>query len=67
MTPKSSYDVLPATGSGDNDTAIKFLRKIKVLLSALGRAPEFAPFITELRVQHKRKRNFIALLNQQRW
>lgn len=59
--------VLPATGSGDYDRAIGFLRTIRDLLTALGRADEFSRFTADLRAQHRRKRNFLALLTQEGW
>jgi uncharacterized Zn finger protein len=60
-------EVLPASGSGDYPSAIALIGKIKALLTILGRGAEFPPFAAELRTQHKRKRNFIALLNQNGW
>lgn len=59
--------VLPATGSGDYERAIGFLRQIRDLLTALGRADEFSRFTADLRAQHRRKRNFMALLNREGW
>lgn len=59
--------ILPQTGSGDYPEAIRFLRKIQDLLSVLGRADEFPRYTAELRVMHRRKRNFIKLLDQEGW
>jgi len=60
-------DVLPAVGSGDYPQAIKLIGKIGAMLAALGRSAEFSPLVANLRTQHKRKRNFIALLDRAKW
>lgn len=59
--------VLPVTGSGDYERAMGFLRRIRDLLAVLGRGDAFLRFIADLRTQHRRKRNFIALLNREGW
>lgn len=59
--------LLPQTGTGAYSEAIGFLRKIRDLLSVLGRADEFARYTAELRALHRRKRNFIKLLDQEGW
>ena len=59
--------LLPQTGTGVYSEAIDFLRKIRDLLSVLGRADEFARYTAELRALHRRKRNFIKLLDQEGW
>ena len=60
-------DVLPATGSGDYPRAIALIGKIGTLLTTLDRSSDFPPFVAALRTQHKRKRTFIALLDQKKW
>jgi uncharacterized Zn finger protein len=47
--------------------AVKFLRKIRKLLIASGRAEEFVRDTAELRTLHRRKRNFMNLLDQEGW
>ncbi|MCK4785628.1 MAG: hypothetical protein KAV87_17875 [Desulfobacteraceae bacterium] len=42
--------------------ATKLLRKIKQLLSLMGQDNDFVEYLTEVRNQHKRKRNFIAMI-----
>jgi uncharacterized Zn finger protein len=48
-------------------TAVGFLRKIRELMSRLGRSDEFAPYLASIRAEYKRKRNFIKMLNHARW
>jgi uncharacterized Zn finger protein len=43
--------------------AIKLLRKLSRVMSALNRSAEFDDYLIALRVEHKRKRNFIKLLD----
>ena len=45
------------------DEAIKLLRKMRKLMSRLDRAAEFEDYLVALRVEYKRKRNFIKLLD----
>jgi uncharacterized Zn finger protein len=42
--------------------AVKLLSKIRQLMARLGREPEFEDYLIALRVEYKRKRNFIKLL-----
>ena len=42
--------------------AIKFLGKIRGLMARLGRETEFEDYLAALRVEYKRKRNFIKVL-----
>ena len=59
--------VLAQTGTSAYHEAVGFLRKIQDLLAALGTAEEFARYTAELRALHRRKRNFIKLLDKQGW
>lgn len=47
--------------------AIGLLRKVRGLMTRLGREAEFAPYLTSIRVAHKPKRNFMKLLDHARW
>ena len=42
--------------------AVKLLQKIRELMGRLGRVTEFEDYLAALRVEYKRKRNFIKLL-----
>jgi uncharacterized Zn finger protein len=44
--------------------AVKLLDKIRELLVRLDRGTEFDDYLTALRVEYKRKRNFIKLLDK---
>jgi uncharacterized Zn finger protein len=44
--------------------AVKLLQKIRELLDRLDRGAEFDDYLTALRVEYKRKRNFIKLLDK---
>lgn len=46
---------------------IAYLRKISALMGRLNRTHEFANLLVELRVDWKRKRNFIKMLDTARW
>jgi hypothetical protein len=60
-------ELIPPTLSQTNNTAydeaIKLLRKMGKLMSRLDRAAEFEDYLIALRVEYKRKRNFIKLLD----
>ncbi len=47
--------------------AARFLKKIRGLMQRLEREEEFAKLIGNLRAGQKRKRNFIALLDNMGW
>lgn len=47
--------------------AVGLLRKVRGLMVQIGRGAEFARYLDEIRVEHKRKRNFIKLLDHARW
>ena len=59
-------ELIPPTLSQTNNTAydeaIKLLRKMRKLMSRLDRTAEFEDYVIALRVEYKRKRNFIKLL-----
>lgn len=47
--------------------AIGLLRKVRALLTRLGRESEFGDHLTALRLAHKPKRNFMKLLDHAKW
>jgi uncharacterized Zn finger protein len=47
--------------------AVSFLQKVHTLMLGLDQQAEFNAFVAHLRQTYKAKRNFITLLNQQRW
>lgn len=47
--------------------AVDFLRKVRELMVRLGRESEFTDYATQLRAKHKAKRNFMKLVDQQRF
>lgn len=47
--------------------AIGFLRKVRALMVRLGREGEFASYLESVRVAHKPKRNFMKLLEGEKW
>lgn len=47
--------------------ALRLLRKVRHIEKRLGRKDEFASFLGSVKEQHRRKRNFMALLSRQRW
>lgn len=59
--------LLTQTGNRIYREAMQFLRKIHALFAAAGEAEKFRAYLTELRATHHRKRNFIKLLDQERW
>ncbi|HKO43738.1 MAG TPA: SWIM zinc finger family protein [Pyrinomonadaceae bacterium] len=58
--------IAPTIAQGNNDAyeeAIAHLRKVVQLMVHLGRATEVDDYLTAVRVEYKRKRNFIKLLD----
>jgi uncharacterized Zn finger protein len=58
--------IAPTLKQGNNDAyeeAVKLLQKIRELMGRLDRVTEFEDYVAALRVEYKRKRNFIKLLN----
>lgn len=51
------------TNNAAYEEAIEFLSKIRKLMERLGRGTEFEDYLIALRVEFKRKRNFIKLLD----
>jgi len=47
--------------------AIGFLRKVRALMVRLGREDAFASYLESVRVAHKPKRNFMKLLEGEKW
>jgi uncharacterized Zn finger protein len=57
---------LARTNNAAYDEAIKLLRKMLQAMARLGREAEFEDYLVALRVEYKRKRNFIRLLDAMR-
>ncbi len=49
------------------DQAVLWIKKVKSLMSQLGRESEFEDYLAALRVNYKIKRNFIKLLDSTKW
>lgn len=56
--------ILEQTKNSAYVEAIKLLRRIRELMGRLGRVAEFESYLAALRVEYKRKRNFIKLLDK---
>ncbi len=68
--PIYQRQIEPDLGRKNNEAykeAVDFLRKVRELMVRLGRESEFTVYATQLRVKHKAKRNFMKLLDQQRF
>jgi uncharacterized Zn finger protein len=60
----------PALQRKNNDAyreAVGFLKKVQDLSVRMGREDEFRAYLEKLRAAHKAKRNFMKLLDQQRF
>ena len=58
--------IAPTLNQGNNvayEEAVKLLQKIRELMARLDRVSEFEDYVATLRVEYKRKRNFIKLLD----
>lgn len=58
--------IAPTLNQGNNvayEEAVKLLQKIRELMARLDRVTEFEDYLAALRVEYKRKRNFIKLLD----
>jgi DNA polymerase III alpha subunit len=58
--------IAPTLNQGNNvayEEAVKLLQKIRELMGRLDRVTEFEDYLAALRVEYKRKRNFIKLLD----
>jgi len=58
--------IAPTLNQGNNvayEEAVKLLQKIRELMARLDRVTEFDDYLAALRVEYKRKRNFIKLLD----
>ena len=56
--------ILKQTNNAAYEEAVKLLRKIHKLMIRLGRDADFEDYLVALRVEYKRKRNFIKLLDE---
>ncbi|MGQ0763974.1 MAG: SWIM zinc finger family protein [Acidobacteriota bacterium] len=54
--------ILKRANNSAYEEAIKLVRKIRELMIRMGRENEFGDYLTALRVEYKRKRNFMKLL-----
>jgi uncharacterized Zn finger protein len=60
----------PTLDQKDNEAyrqAVGLLKKVQGLMARLGRKVEFARYLESVRVAHKRKRNFLKLLDRGKW
>jgi uncharacterized Zn finger protein len=55
--------ILKQANNSAYEEAVKLLQKIRELMSRLDRVTEFEDYLGALRVEYKRKRNFIKLLD----
>ena len=70
-TPRRRRTDLPRDDRADSkqannaayEEAVKLLQKIRELMGCLDRVTEFEDYLAALRVEYKRKRNFIKLLD----
>ncbi len=56
--------ILKQANNGAYEEAVKLLHKIRELMGRLDRVTEFEDYLAALRVEYKRKRNFIKLLDR---
>jgi uncharacterized Zn finger protein len=61
---KGAESALVYTGHHAYEEAASHLRKLKAVLEKIGRAAEWKTYESQLREQHKRKRNFIEILDR---
>jgi uncharacterized Zn finger protein len=54
------------TGDSAYRNAVNYLRKVKEVMVALGRGPEWQTYEAELREQYKRRKKFIEMLDRSR-
>jgi uncharacterized Zn finger protein len=54
------------TDNAAYEQAVELLRKVRTLMQQLGRVAEFDDYLAALKVEYKRKRNFIKLLSKMR-
>jgi uncharacterized Zn finger protein len=47
--------------------AVGLLRRMRKLTARIGKEPDFARYLVTVRLNHKRKRNFMKLLDRERW
>jgi|GEM_PF-6885844 len=65
LIPRHSAEryVLKQANNSAYEEAVKLLQKIRELMGGLDRVTEFEDYVEALRVEYKRKRNFIKLLD----
>jgi uncharacterized Zn finger protein len=59
--------LLEQTDNRAYQEAMTFLRRLRVLFASAKQVKAFEPYLAELRVINRRKRNFIKLLDQEGW
>jgi uncharacterized Zn finger protein len=47
--------------------AIGWLRKVRAVMTRLGKEREFEAYLSEIRADNKRRRNFIKMLERAKW
>lgn len=47
--------------------AVSHLRKVRELMRRLGEEAGFTGYLADIRANHKRKRNFVTMLDRARW
>ena len=68
--PVYQRQIDPTLGRKNNEAyraAIGLLGEIRALMILVGRAGDFAPYVTSVRTAHKAKRNFVKLLDHATW
>jgi len=55
--------ILKQANNAAYEEAVKLLQKIRELMGRLDRVTEFEDYLAALRIEYKRKRNFIKLLD----
>jgi len=68
--PIYQRQIEPTLGRKNNEAyaaTINLLRKVRGLMVRLGREAEFTTYVNKLRAAHKPKRNFMKLLDQERF
>ncbi len=68
--PIYQRQIEPTLDRTNNDAyrqAVALLRKVRELMGRLGRETDFARYLSGVRATHRRKRNFMKLLDRVRW
>ncbi|MBF0629283.1 MAG: hypothetical protein HQL91_13790 [Magnetococcales bacterium] len=49
------------------EESVEYLARIKKLLGSMGKLGDFPSIVAEVRNEHQRKRNLMALLDRKKW